>query len=133
MVLKTLLAASGSNTLLDSISVPYFKIEYGGKSKIVIFCNEMNSEPKIITETNKVGKKYDRLTWGFTKVFNEPDRRGSLNINYHIIIRGPSPTLICELDKAPCFRFILLDSTTIPGFMQCGAFGEMSNPPKDSR
>jgi hypothetical protein len=103
LVLKTLLA--DSNTLLDSISVPHFKIEYGAKSKIIRFCNEMSSEPKIITETNRVGGKYDRLTWGFTKVFNEPDLRGNLNINYHIIIK--TSRSICEKGaEAECYRFI---------------------------
>jgi hypothetical protein len=103
LVLKTLLA--DSNDLLDSISVPHFKIEYGGKSKIIRFCNEMSSEPKITTETNRLGLKYDRLTWGFTKVFNEPDLQGTLNIIYNIIIK--TSRSLCEKGaEAECYRFV---------------------------
>jgi hypothetical protein len=103
LVLKTLLA--NSNDLLDSISVPHFKIEYGGKSKIIRFCNEMNSEPKITPETTRYGVKYDRLTWGFTKVFNEPDLQGTLNINYNIIIK--TSRSLCEKGaEAECYRFV---------------------------
>jgi hypothetical protein len=75
----------------------------------------MSSEPKIITEVNKVGRQYDRLTWGFTKVFNEPDLRGSLKINYHIIIR--TNPVECEAVGNPCYRFIPIVSFSWTSYM----------------
>jgi hypothetical protein len=95
------------NLLLDSLSVPHFKIDYGGgKSKIVRFCNDENTfPPEIFSEVNQAKKKYDRLEWGFKKVINEPDLKGVLHILYTIIIRT-DPVTNCEFSTAECYRFI---------------------------
>jgi len=107
LVLRNLFA--GNEKQLDSISVPHFKIEYGEKSKIIRFCSDSISEPKISSEVNQKGKKYYKLSWGFTKVFTEPDLNGRLKINYDIIIRT-DPITKCEFSSAECYRFIPMTS-----------------------
>ena len=104
LVLENLFA--GKHMLLDTLSVPHFKIDYGGgKSKIIRFCNEPTSAPQIYSETNPAKKKYDRLSWQFEKVFDEPDLNGVLEIEYSIIIRI-DPTKNCEFSENLCYRFI---------------------------
>jgi hypothetical protein len=102
--------SANSNPLLDSLSVPHFKIDYGeGKSKIIRFCNDQTLEPRIFSEVNPAGKKYDRLGWGFERVMNEPDLKGVLRVNYDIIIRT-DPVSNCEPGENVCYRFIPLVS-----------------------
>ena len=105
LTIKPLFA--NSNLLLDSLSVPHFKIDYGGgKSKIVRFCNDENTfPPEIFSEVNQAKKKFDRLEWGFKKVINEPDLKGVLHILYTIIIRT-DPVTNCEFSTVECYRFI---------------------------
>jgi len=105
LVLENLFA--GKHMLLDTLSVPHFKIDYGGKSKIIRFCNEPTSAPQIYSEINSAKKKYDRLSWQFEKVFDEPDLNGILQIEYDIIVRI-DPTKNCEFTENLCYRFIPL-------------------------
>lgn len=107
--------SANSNPLLDSLSVPHFKIDYGeGKSKIIRFCNDQTVEPRIFSEVNPAGKKYDRLGWAFERVINEPDLKGVLHINYDIIIRTDSVTN-CEPGANICYRLIPMTSFTWEG------------------
>src|SRR4030095_13455001 len=101
LVLQNL--SAGKHMLLDTLSVPHFKIDYGGKSKIIRFCNESTSAPEIYSEMNSARKKYDRLSWHFEKVFDEPDLNGILEIEYSIIIRI-DPTKNCEFTENLCYR-----------------------------
>ena len=102
------------NPLLDSLRVPHFKIEYGGKSKIIRFCNDVVPEPKIYHEVNPVGKKYDRLSWHFERIMTEPDLNGKLGIDYNIIIRTDSINT-CEPGENECYRFIPMTTFTWTG------------------
>ena len=118
LTIKPLFA--NSNPLLDSLSVPHFKIDYGGgKSKIVRFCNDENTPPEIFSEVNQAKKKFDRLEWGFKKVINEPDLKGVLHILYNIIIRT-DPVTNCEFSTAECYRFIPMTTFSWSGWAGVG-------------
>jgi hypothetical protein len=107
--------SANSNPLLDILSIPHFKIDYGGgNSKIIRFCNDQTIEPRIFSEVNPAGKKYDRLAWAFERVINEPDLKGVLHINYDIIIRT-DPVTNCEPGENICYRLIPMTSFTWEG------------------
>jgi hypothetical protein len=59
LVLQNLFAKN--HKLLDTVSIPHFKMDYGGKSKIIRFCGEPTSEPTLTSNTNVWGKKYDSI------------------------------------------------------------------------
>ena len=92
--------------LFESVSVPYFKIEYdsGKKSEVVQYCKGIDRTTELhIDSAPKFG--VDVLRWSFEKNFNQKDLKGKLTINYDIFIRWYKRNN-CETFSFECYKFI---------------------------
>lgn len=98
---------AGDQPIFQSISIPHFKIGYGGgKEKIIRFDGKnCETQSKSISIYKDDVKGIDTLHWSFAKQFKEPDLNGWLNITYNYLVRYKLVNN-CEYGGSDCYRFI---------------------------